>query len=139
MKPSPFLKKRFGECLKGVSGEQTVYYFAFDSASEDSLTGDVDESQAYPGEGVPLPALVEFQPSQAMRERIGLEIDFDATLMMATQHLTESGITLKIGDAFLLPEETEKSVIKRIIKGKQAGNEFLDQIIALKRGIGRRK
>ena len=136
--PSAFLKQRFSTFLKEVGGTSTVQYVALDPTAKDADTGDIDESLAYAAIPIPLPALIDFSPSRAMREKIGLEISFDATLILATEHLQDNEITLKIGDAFMLLGDSSKFYLKRIVDQYQAANTFLGCLLAVSRRVGRR-
>jgi len=138
--PTPFLKDRYGTFFGEVAGLTTVSYYAFtEGGGIDELTGDiVDESQAYSGTSVSLSALITFNPSQAVREKIGLEIEFDSLVRLSQQQLAEKSVTVKIGDAFVLPGDSQWHYTKKVVLGKQAEDGFLDLIVAVKRGVGRR-
>lgn len=138
--PSAFLKKRFPEFLKQTGGSDTVQYIAFNKESSvDELTGDIDESVAYDEDAsIRLPALIDFQPSKAMREKIGPEIDFNAIVVLSAEHVEEKEITLKVGDAFILPGESDKYYVQKVIKERQSGNEFIGYTLAIGRNIGSR-
>lgn len=138
--PSAFLKKRFPAFLKQTGGSDTVQYIAFDKESAvDELTGDIDESVAYDEDAsISLPALIDFQPSKAMREKIGPDIDFNAVVVLSAEHVEEKGIALKVGDAFILPVESDKYYVQKIIKERQAGKVFIGYLLAVGRNIGGR-
>jgi len=107
--PSLFLKDRYKTFFGEVAGLTTVNYYAFtEGGGRDELTGDiVDESQAYSQTPVSLSALIVYSPSQAVREKIGLEIEFDSMVRLSQQQLLEKGVTVKIGDAFILPGDLQ--------------------------------
>jgi len=138
--PSPFLKDRYKTFFGEVAGLTTVSYYAFtEGGGIDELTGDVlDESQAYSDTPVSLSALIIYSPSQAVREKIGLEIEFDSLVRLSQQQLTEKSVTVKIGDAFVLPGDSQWHYAKKLVLGKQFEDEFLDLTVAVKRGIARR-
>ena len=139
MKPSPFLQKRAAAFLKEVAGDETVQYIKFDDSSLDSDLGEItDEVAAYSAQPVPLPALVELQPSRAMREKLGLELNLNAVLTLALEHLNAKNVTVSIGDAFILPGDERKSYVKKIVPMMQVGDQFLSRLIAVGRKMGRR-
>ena len=135
---SEFLQKRFAAMLKTRAGDTTVQYIPFDNSSADDLTGDVDEAAAYSAVPVPLPALIECNPSRALREKVGLELHFDAVLTLADQHLTEADINLKIGDAFILPDDEHRFHTTKILRDMQAEDQFLSRLVAVSRKVGSR-
>lgn len=138
MKPSTFLKERLAAFSIEVAGAATVLYFVLSPGQKAGFTGTLNESAAYPSIGVDLPALVEFSPSDALRKKIGAEIKFDAMLQIVVQHLTDNSITLKIGDAFVLPESSDKYYIKKIIPSHQTDTGHIVKLIAVSRQQGRR-
>ena len=139
MTPSGFLEKRSAEFLKEISGEQTVRYIKFDDSSRDADTGEItDEVAAYSAQPIPLPASVDFQPSQAMREKIGLDINFAATILLAAEHVADKSVTVSIGDAFILPGEEQKYYVKKIVPMSQVRDTFLFRLVAVGHRIGRR-
>lgn len=131
MKPSVFLKKRHAKFLDEISGGTTVEYFKLIAAAS-SFTGELDADDAYADEGTTLPALVDFAPSEAIRQKFGVDIIFHAVIRIAEMHVCEGNITLQIGDAFRLPDEVDKYIIVKIIKDMQHATNFLEYIIALK-------
>lgn len=133
MKPSEFLKSRFRHFLDETSGENTVEYYSFNNASKSILTGSVDESQAYPGSPISLTARIDMYPTRAFREYVGLDVSFDAILRLSVEQLEEEGITLKIGDAFILPNETVKRYVIRIVDNKQKQVEFIEKMVLVTR------
>lgn|GEM_PF-4992320 len=133
-----FLQRHLETLHRKLGGDKTVSYITYDESAKDSLTGDVNESAAYAATPVYLPALIDFSPSEAMRQKLGLELDFDATLSLTTEQLDEKGISLKIGDAFILPGETGKSYVTKIVPTHQAGSVFLMRLVAVSRKVGRR-
>lgn len=136
--PSDFLKERYVQFFSEAAGEQSVYYYAFNADSADSLTGEIDEATAYSTDGIEFPAIIEHNPSKAAREKIGLEIDFQALIKIPTQEITDAGATLKIGDYFILPGDDSRFYVQKVASGKQYGGYHLDYIIALGRKLGRR-
>ena len=138
MKATTFLKKRFTKALGDAAGEQTVQYIKFDPSSKDDATGDVDEALAYLARPVGLPSLVEFSPSNAMRERVGLEIDFHAVLFVSTEHLSDKNISVQLGDAFVLPGESSKYYVVKTIPRCQVNDGFLATMVAVDHQVGRR-
>jgi len=135
--PSQFLKDRMPAFLAEIGGEETVQYIPVDVSGRDADTGDLDESAAYATTPVSIPALVDFSPSEATRRSIGLEIDFDAALTVTTEHLNAESITLKIGDAFILPNQTDKYYVTRIVQRSQTETGFLTYLVALSHRVGR--
>jgi len=107
--PSLFLKDRYKTFFREVAGLTTVGYYAFtEGGGIDELTGDMlDESQAYAETPISLSALIVHSPSQAVREKIGLEIEFDSLVRLSQQQLAEKSVAVKIGDAFILPGDLQ--------------------------------
>lgn len=136
--PTEFLKGRFAQALKENAGTATVQYFAFNGTSADPVTGTVNEATAYPTTGIPLPALIDWAPSEGMRHKIGLDITFDAVLMIAKEHLAGAVVSLSYGDAFIIPEYPDKFYVVKISPNRQAGDFVLDYLVAVSRKRGRR-
>jgi len=138
--PTEFLKNRHATFLTEVAGTQTVQYVRFDDTGlRHELTGEItDEEAAYAATPISLPALVEFNPTEAMREKIGQEIDFDAVIRVSQKDLEGNSITLQIGDAFILPGSSQRYCVKKYFSHMQKGDEFLEQMIAIGRKVGRR-
>lgn len=134
---SEFLKSRYETFAREVGGSQTVGYFVFVEGTPDPLTGDVTEATAY-RTGVYLPALIDMSPSRAMREKVGMEIDFEATVRIVKAHAAAAAIVPKIGDALTLMQQTVRYYVKQIIEDRQAGAEMLDYVLAVSRKVGRR-
>lgn len=136
--PSAFLKKRYPKMLSEWSGQETVRYFAFVASTADPVTGEVDEATAYDTEGVFLPAIVNLSPSQRLREQLGLEQDFAATVEVPVQEIESRKITVKLGDKFELPEDADPYYVIKIVPSKQVENKFIAKMIALSHKVGRR-
>lgn len=137
--PSQFLKDRLPKFAAEVAGTETVQYFALATGAKDSFTGTVEpDATAYPDIGITLTAGVDFSPTENMRKMIGATIDFDALLWIAVVHLTENEITLKIGDAFVLPNESDKSYVKKIVETHQTDTGHIVKLVAVSRRRGRR-
>lgn len=138
MKPSAFLKDRMGKFAAEVAGEATVRYFVLSEGQRDTLTGTVDESNAYATVGVALTALIDYSPSDAIRKKVGASIEFDATLQIPQSQLTDKSITLKIGDAFTLEDSADKVYVKRVVSTHQVDDGHLMKLVAVSRRHGRR-
>jgi len=138
MKPSGFLKNRMGNFAAEVAGDETVRYYVLSEGQRDSLTGTVDESNAYPTVGVGLTALIDYSPSDAVRKKIGASIEFDATLQIPLAQITDKSITLKIGDAFTLEDGSDKYYVKRVVSTHQVDDAHLMKFVAVSRRHGRR-
>lgn len=138
--PSEFLQSRHATFLSEVAGTDTVQYIPFDDTGlRDELTDEItDEEAAYAGTPVELPALVDLSPSEATRQKIGQEIDFDAVIRVTQKDLDDNGITLKIGDVFILPGSDKRYYVKKFFGHMQKGDQFLEEMIALGRKVGRR-
>jgi hypothetical protein len=123
--------------LEEVAGEETVQYIKF-SGTKSPFTGTVNNTTAYTDDPKDIPALIDYSPSEHTRKMIGLDVNFDATLMISLKALTEKEITLKIGDAFVLPDGSSHRYVEKIIPTHQAGSDFLVRLIAVGRRSGRR-
>jgi hypothetical protein len=140
MRPSKFLKDRFREFLTESSGSGAVEYLKFDNSTKDSLTGDIDDSSAYPIDGITIPARITFNSSQTARSLLGPDEKLEAVLQLSVDDLSDNGIVLNIGDAFLLPDvPTRKRYVTKIVPKKQVdSNEFLEYLVVVSRKrIGR--
>lgn len=136
--PTQFLKQRHDTFFAEVSGRETVNYVPFDTDAVDVLTGDVtDEAAAYAATPVALPGLVQFSPSESVRQRLGLEISFEATIRIPATAVADADITLKIGDRFTLPDGRNYYIVK-VVQNVQAATDFLEYIIAVSAKVGRR-
>ncbi len=135
---SEFLQTRHARFFKETTGERTIEFTEFNKASIDATTGDVNEAVAYPGPAKYLPAFVDFSPSQAVREKLGLELDFQAAVSVCQKHLDDEQIEPKIGDAMILPGDKSKYYVVKIIKDHQAGSSFLGVLMAAGHKVGRR-
>jgi hypothetical protein len=134
-----FLKRRHAAFLAETAGLETVQYIPFDDAGRDELTGEItDEDATYGATPVGLPALVDFSPSDAMRLKIGQEIDFDALIRVPTENIEENEITINIGDAFVLPGSEQKYYVVKVLTQLQTESGFLESMIAVSRKVGRR-
>ena len=109
-----------------------------DSSSADSLTGEINPATAYAGTPIKLPALIDHSPSEAMRKKLGLEIDVDATLIIATRHVENNSLSIAIGDAFDLPPDNDRLYVTKVVPSYQSGNLFLAYLLAVSRKQGRR-
>lgn len=138
MSPSQFLKDRLPKFAAEVAGTETVRYFALATGAKVAFTGTVEsDATAYPGLGITLTAGVDFSPTENMRKMVGATIDFDALLWIAVTHLTENEITLKIGDAFVLPGESDKSDVKKIVETHQTDTGHIVKLVAVSHRRGR--
>lgn len=135
---SEFLQHRQPQFIEEMAGLETVSYVKFDASAKDATTGDVDEDAAYAADPIDLPALVEFSPSQAMREKIGLEIDFEAIVTISLSHLEAATVTLSIGDSLTLPGHDKAHYVTKIVPEQQCGGTYLRRMIAVARRRGRR-
>jgi len=131
-----FLKSRMGAFLEEIAGSQTVSYIAVDLSAKDSVTGLLDVDSAYDETPVSLPALVDFSPYEAMRRKIGLEVDMDAALMIASEHLEDHEIEVNLQDAFDLPDG-RRYYVKKIVPNHQSGSSFLGHLLAVGHKLGR--
>lgn len=134
---SEFLKKRYPLALGMKSGLELISYFRFEPTAKDALTGDVNEAVAY-DDPVKISGEIKWEFSPAMRARLGREQTFDAMIICSSSHLAEQNVTVKIGDAFVIPNHTEKFYCEKVEFGKLLDGETLDTIIAIKRGVNRR-
>jgi len=133
-----FLKDRYKTVHKDAFGLTTVKYYPYSPSNRDSLTGDVTESSAYSSTYTELSAQVNFSPSKALREKIGLKVTFDAVIVLLVSELTDDVVTINIGDKFILPGYTNPFYVKRSYKDKQVDDGFLDLVVAVSREIGSR-
>lgn len=124
-----FLKTRFPEFLREISGTETVSYIALDPSSADALTGDVDDSVAYNATPIKIGARVVYNPTRAMRNLVGKDVEFNAVLRLSREDVSNKGIALKFGDAFILPNDSQKVYVKRIVEGKQSGTDFIEYLV----------
>lgn len=149
MRPSALLKKLLPVFIEDFAGTETIMYFKFSETHKDIFTGTVDESKAYSSVGVPLPALVSFNPIMVgkigfsvpkllHREMVGGQESFDAAVQITVKHLTDKSVTLKVGDAFLLPGDDDKYYARKIIPNYQTDTGPLMNIVALSHRRGRR-
>ena len=136
--PSNLLKARLPKFAEAIAGSETVTYYEFDPTATDNFTGTVNETAGYPTIGITLTALVDFSPSENLRKMIGSSIDFDAMLLIAVQHLTDNDITLKVGDAFVLPSDSDKSYVKKVVQTHQTEIGHIVRIVAVSHRRGRR-
>ena len=131
--PTDFIKNRYKEFLAETSGTDTVIYIPFSSASRDSLTGDVNEVSAYSSTQVELPGRISYAPTKAIRAMAGIDIDFDATIRLSISDLIDRGITIKIGDAFILPNSSNKNYVVKLIETKQIVKDFIEIMVFVTR------
>ena len=138
---SDFLKDRYKQIFPEVSGKDNVLYYVYTDggATIDELTGDVTGvSGAFPATGIKLSALVDYYPSKAARAKIGKDIKYDATVKIPTAYLTDNSISPKVGDEITLPGTSERYNVRRVVISKQGKGDFLDTILAVKKGVGSR-
>jgi hypothetical protein len=136
--PTGFLAQRYGTFLEETSGATTVTYCVLDASSKNALTGDIDDSTAYSGTTVELPARISNFPTGASRGLKGQQVDYTAIIVMSVEDLTEQGITPKIGDGIILPGTTKVSFIDKIVPRKQSGAVYLEYQLFLTRNISGR-
>jgi hypothetical protein len=137
--PSEFLRARYKEFLTETSGDTTAQFIPFNRSSVDALTGDVVESSAYTATPIPLPARIDFFPTRALRALAGLDISFEVVIRLSTEDLADAGITeIKVGDAFILPDMTNKRYATKVIKKKQSGTDFIEHLIFASRNVKHR-
>lgn len=131
---STFLKNRYNRFLGEISGTETVGYIAFSPSSVDELTGDVTESSAYSAAAILLPCRVDYFPSKSIRALAGREISFNAVLRVSTKDMSNKGITkFKIGDGFILSDNTNKVYANKIVLQKQMVTDFIEVLIFVTR------
>jgi hypothetical protein len=142
---SSFLKGRHANFLAETAGKETVRYIAFANESRDTLTDEItDETTAYGTTPMDVPALIDNSPSQAIRtipvsrEKVGVEITFDAILRIAKKEIDDHEIELKIGDSFVLPGTAEKFYVVKFFTHMQVNDGFLEYVVAVARKVGRR-
>mgnify|MGYP000878540204 CR=1 FL=1 len=122
-----------------MTGESAVRYIAKGTPTTDSITGDSVAATAYTAAPVALPAVVDFAPSRATRERFGQEAEFEAVLYIATAHLTAAGITIDTGDAFELPGQSQRYFVTgAAVPELQTDEGYLRQMVPVSRRVGRR-
>ena len=122
-----------------TAGKETVRYTAFANESRDTLTDEItDETSAYGTTPMDVPALIDNSPSQAMREKVGVDITFDAMLRIAKKEIDDHEIELKIGDSFVLPGTAEKFYVVKFFTHMQVDDGFLEYVVAVARKVGRR-
>lgn len=135
--PSNFLKDRLPACQKEVAGATTVSYHKLTPATRKDFTGTVTEATAYATTGIGLPALVDFSPSDNVRAMVGADINFDATVTIALAHLEAKSITLKVGDALLLPGDADYYYVEKVIPTHQVDDNHLERLAAVSHRLGR--
>lgn len=135
---SEFLKQRHQKLFEERVGGNNIQYFRFDNSTADALTGDVDESSAYPDAAIDLAGRIEFNPSPAARALVGLDVTLDATVTFCTRSLKAKNVSLKIGDALQLPIDARRYFIIKVVPEKQLEGEFLETTVAVQRGSGKR-
>jgi len=136
---SSFLKGRHAIFMAETAGKETVRYTAFANESRDTLTDEItDETSAYGTTPMDVPALIDNSPSQAMREKVGVDITFDAMLRIAKKEIDDHEIELKIGDSFVLPGTAEKFYVVKFFTHMQVDDGFLEYVVAVARKVGRR-
>jgi hypothetical protein len=136
---STFLKDRHRNMFHEKIGNMVVTYRPFDASAADDFTGDVDESTAYTGETTTFRGFLTFKPSRALRALVGQEVDYDAVLVLCTRDVDDADITIKIGDVFEMPDTGERYYVSAPpAPTKQIEREFLEQVIAIKHGVGTR-
>jgi len=135
--PSGFLASRYNKLLAETSGDSTVKYIAINKATRDALTGDIDETSAYSSTSISLPARIDFSPTKSIRELAGIDIKFDAVVRLSTLDLNEASIlSISIGDVFILPDMPNiKRYVIKVVKRKQSGEEFLEQLVFVTRNV----
>jgi hypothetical protein len=132
MKPSEFMKSRFRQGVKALSAGVSYYSFTGTGAN----SGDAIESFA---SVIELPGLVSYLPSRASRERFGLELSFEAEIRIPIADLTEKGVTIKIGDAFVLPGTQQRFyVVGNPQADMQTSTGFQELVIPVNKRVGRR-
>jgi hypothetical protein len=135
--PSNFLKDRLPAFQKEVAGATTVSYYKLTSTTRDSFTGTVNNAAAYAASGIGLPALVDFSPSDNVRAMVGADINFDATVTIALAHLEAKSITLKVGDALVLPGDADYYYVEKVIPTHQVDDNHLERLAAVSHRLGR--
>lgn len=139
MKPTTFLKKRVKDFSGELSGSDTVKYYRFTgSGSENDLTGEVSNADAYSADAIDVPALIDYAPSDMLRKKFGKDLSFSAVLYIIREHLTDLGIEINEGDAFVLPDEDSKYIIKKVKRDMQKQSNFLRLIVAVDKGTAGR-
>jgi hypothetical protein len=137
--PSDFLKRRHAAFIEEEAGAEPVEYFVFDGTAADSRFGFIDNADAYETVGVKLPALIIHQPSNAMREKLGLDIRFNAVIEITKIHADAVGLDPKTGDMIKVPPDNSDYEVKKVAPGMQAEDgTFINYLLAVEHRIGRR-
>ncbi len=124
--------------VKRRGGAETVKYIPFAGGTGDALTGGIDESTAYTADPVSLPALIDLNPSRALREKIGLEINFDAVVRIAAADLSERSIEIRVGDVLDVSADGQRYYVKKAYPDMQLEGSHLEMVVAVSRKVGRR-
>lgn len=132
-----FLKQRHRAMFVGMAGEETVEYYCYIPVTADQLTREVDQDASFADPPVLLSALIDFAPSRAMREKIGTEIEFDATVRLCRAITDELLVKPRVGDEVVLPGESARYRVVQVIKEMQSGSDFLEYMLAVSRKVGR--
>ena len=132
-----FLIQRHREFFAETAGESTVEYHRYTPVAGDSLTREVDRGQSFSQLPVAMAGLVDFAPSRAMREKVGMEINFDATVRLCRAICNDGDVRPRVGDEIVLPDESARYTVVQVIKEKQSKAGFLEYILAVARKVGR--
>jgi len=135
--PTDFLKRRHRALFSEIAGADTIAYYRFTPVAGDNLTREVDRDLSFDQAVVPMGALIDYAPSRATREKVGIEIAFDATVRLCRSICDELEVKPRVGDEVVLPEESAGYRVVQIIKEKQSGSEFLEYLLAVVRKVGR--
>ena len=134
-----FLKNRHADFVEELIGSETVEYFAFDDATADDRFSEVNEASAYDSTGIKISAIIDHNPSQAMRAKFGLDLNFNAIIEIIKKHAVEKNINPKIGDKIKVPPDQDFFYIVKIQPGMQVEDgEFLNYVLAVEHKVGRR-
>lgn len=137
--PSEFLKSRHAAFIAEEAGLEPVEYFVFNGSAAEDRFGFIDDADAYPSTGIKLPALINHNPSHALREKLGLEIKFNAVIEVTKIHVDAVGLAPKTGDMITVPPDGGNFVVMKVMAGMQAEDgTFINFLLAVEHRIGRR-
>jgi len=121
--------------LKQIGTLVTYQPFVETSGNVNALTKEVIDSEACYPTSISLHALIEYSPSEATRQRLGLSEDVVALLTLLIEECAQMNAVVDSAGRFFI-NDTMPYYVTKVAQAQQSGDEFLTLEVAITRKVG---
>jgi len=120
--------------LKQIGTLVTYQPFVETSGNVNQLTKEVIDSEACYPTSISLHALIEYSPSEATRQRLGLSEDVVAILTLLVDECEQMSAVVNSAGRFVIDGQTY--YVTKVVPSQQLGGEFLTYEVGVTRKTG---